>query len=181
MTTKNNEVLTRDSSQLLSEKLKGLKFAMMTTLSTEGTLHSRPMATVSCESPDLWFFTSDDSPKVEEIGRDAHVNLSYADPNSDVYVSVSGEATLVRDRDKIREYWQPVFAAWYPQGVEDPHLALLRVRVTGAEYWDSRSHRMRQMFEMAKAAVTGTKVNYTNDEHGTIKLNSEQPNIPSGL
>ena len=51
----------------------------------------------------LWFFTQASSHKVLEIDHEHQVNLSYAQPDENRYVSVSGTATLVRDRAKIDE------------------------------------------------------------------------------
>lgn len=141
---------------------------MMTTVEKSGSLRSRPMYTQQLEfDGELWFFTSDDSGKVAEIQADSDVNLTYAEPKDDLYVSVSGKADLVRDRSKIDELWNPSLKAWFKGGKDDPHIALLRVTVTEAEYWDDNHSKMSQLFGMAKAALTGET--YTGTEHGTVK------------
>jgi general stress protein 26 len=104
---------------------------------------------------ELWFFTHHHSPKVDEVERDHHVSLSYADPTRDRYVSVSGRAWLVRDKEKARELWNPTLRAWFPQGLDDPELALLRVKVTKAEYWDTPNSRMVQLVGFVKGVLTG--------------------------
>ena len=48
----------------LYELIKDVKIAMMTTVDTDGTLHSRPMHNKEAdEHGDLWFFTQIQSPK----------------------------------------------------------------------------------------------------------------------
>ncbi len=142
----------------LHSLIKDIKFTMMTTAMPDGSLRSRPMAT----HPDddkfngtLWFFTDDHSAKVHELLADTHVNLSYADPAKNDYVSVTGRATLVKDKAKAKELWNPLYKAWFPQGLEDPHLALIRVDVDQAEYWDSPNSKMVQLAGFVKALVTG--------------------------
>jgi len=101
--------------QKLKELIQGIKFAMLTTAEADGTVRSRPMATQEVEfDGDLWFFTYADAPKVEEVQHNQHVNVSYAAPDRNCYVSVSGTAQLVRDRSKIAELWQPKYKAWFP-------------------------------------------------------------------
>lgn len=140
----------------LAKLINGIKFAMLTTAMLDGTLRSRPMATQQVEFDGvLWFFTQYNSGKVDEIRNDQHVNLSYADPSDNRYVSVSGRALVVRDRKKSEELWTEWHRAWFPKGLDDPDLALLRVDVHDAEYWDSPSSKVVQLAGFVKAMVTG--------------------------
>lgn len=131
---------------------------MLTTIDG-GHLRSRPMSTQKFEfDGDLWFFTSDDTHKVEEIQKDDRVNVSYATPDDNHFVSVSGRTEIVKDRAKIEELWNPILKAWFPDGLDDPHLCLLRVRVEQAEYWDSPSGTLVQLVGFVKALATGEEM-----------------------
>lgn len=142
----------------LRDLIKDVRIAMLTTVDRDGTLRSRPMATQTTEfDGDLWFFTEHDSAKVGEIGREHQVNVSYADPKEQLYVSVSGTAREVRDRAKAEELWHPFLKTWFPQGLDDPNLALLQVNVHKAEYWDSPSSTMVYLYGFAKAVLTGKR------------------------
>ena len=142
--------------QKLAKLIKGIKVAMLTTQEADGTLRSRPMATQDAEfDGTLWFFTQASSHKVDEIDREHNVNVSYADESDNRYVSVSGRARLVRDRAKIDELWSPILKAWFPKGKDDPEIALLRVDVEKAEYWDAPSSTLVKLVGFAKAMVTG--------------------------
>ena len=79
------------------------------------------------QNGDIWFFTQASSHKVTEIEKLPKVNVSFADPDNQRYVSVSGAAQLVRDRTRIDELWRPEFKIWFPEGKDDPEIALLRV------------------------------------------------------
>jgi general stress protein 26 len=140
----------------LRRLIKGIRVAMLTTVSSNGTLRSRPMATIGSKDPgELWFFTRAGSPKSEEIRDNQRVNLSYADVKGDRFVSVSGTASIVRDPQRIKELWDRSYRTWFPLGKKDPDLALLRVGIDQAEYWDSASARLVQLMSGAKAAVSG--------------------------
>jgi general stress protein 26 len=159
-----------ESIKKLRELIKDIEFAMLATVEEDGTLRSRPMATQKVEfDGDLWFFTRASAPKVDEVEREHNVNVSYASPEKQRYVSVSGRANVVRDRKKIEELWSPELKAWFPKGLEDPDIALLKVSVERAEYWDSPSSTMAHLIGFVKAIATGTT--YQPGENEKLNLN----------
>jgi general stress protein 26 len=141
----------------LGELIKDIRIAMLTTVDEDGTLRSRPMATQEAEfDGDLWFFTRDDAPKVHEGLRERNVNVSYSSDNR--WVSVSGRMSLVQDRAKMKELWSEQFRAWFPDGLDDPKLGLIKVEADHAEYWDSGpSNVFIQIRGYVKAALTGER------------------------
>ena len=148
--------------------LEGIDFTMLTTISN-GKLHSRPMSTQEMdENGDLWFFTQDDSRKIEEVQADNRINAAYSNPDGNTFVSVFGTAEVVKDRAKIEELWSPIYKAWFPEGLDDPHICLLRVRVEDAEYWDAPNSKIVQIAGFVKALVTGQEADY--GENKTIHL-----------
>ncbi|AWK86327.1 pyridoxamine 5'-phosphate oxidase family protein [Azospirillum thermophilum] len=148
----------RDAAEKLWGLIKGIRVAMMTTLDDNGLLNSRPMATLphaGFEDGTLWFFTQIDSPKVHELATHKRVNLAYADPGNENYVSISGIGETVRDPDKIRFLWRDILSTWFPKGPDDPEIALLKITVDHAEYWDSPSSAMVYAYGYVKAKLTG--------------------------
>ena len=135
-----NDDSGQDPLKTLNDKIKGIKFAMLTTVDSDGTLRSRPMATQDDPTDgDLYFFTLADTHKVFEIETDRQVCLSYTRPGDSAWVSISGTAQLVRDQALMQHLWKPTLSAWFPKGLRDPNLALLKVTIAKAEYWDSPS------------------------------------------
>jgi general stress protein 26 len=127
-----------ESLERLTELIKDIRVAMFVTRSGDGTLRSRPMA--AQEAPfdgTRWFFAAGQSATVSDLAQAPEVVLAYADLGGNRYVSLSGRAELVRDPDKAKELWSPLYREWFPKGLEDPDLALLKVVVSRAEYWDS--------------------------------------------
>lgn len=152
---------TDTSTEKLWDMVKDIRFAMFTTrchhTPHNGHLHSRPMTTQNKRLADgsLWFFMSRSGGPVADIMAEPTVNLSYADADNDVYVSVSGTARVVNDPDKARQLWNKGAEAWFPGGVDDPDLALVVVNITHAHYWDIQENKLVQLLAMTKAVITG--------------------------
>ncbi|MBC5773440.1 pyridoxamine 5'-phosphate oxidase family protein [Pontibacter sp. KCTC 32443] len=150
----NNE--QNENLHKLVDKIKDIDIAMMTTADEDGSLRSRPMRNMQInEDGIIWFFTGYESGKSHELKNDSHVNLSYAKPSDNVYVSVSGRASLSRDRAKIEELWNPALKAWFPEGKDDPNIGLIKVTIDKAEYWDSPNSAVVHLYGVVKAAITG--------------------------
>lgn len=153
--------------------IRDIRFAMFTSRhSANGHLHSRPMTTQNKaidEDASLWFFMSRRTEPVADLSAQPEVNVAYADPGADRYVSVSGTAAVVNDPAKTRQLWSKMNESWFPGGVDDPDLALVQVRITHANYWDVKDSKLVQMFKMAKAAVTGTPP-ANMGEHAEIRM-----------
>jgi general stress protein 26 len=133
-----NNKSNRENIEKLRELIKDIDICMLTTVDEDGTLRSRPMGTQEAEfDGDLWFITTVDTGKVSEIKQDNKVNVSYAAPGKNRYVSVSGTAKLLNDRAKIKEFWSPIYKAYFPNGPDDPKIRLLKIAVQKAEYWDA--------------------------------------------
>ena len=147
-----------DERDHLWSLIKDIRFAMFTTRHGNGHLHSRPMTTQNKaidEDASLWFFMSVGSEPASDLATQAQVNVAYADPGSDRYVSVSGSAAVVDDAAKKRQLWSKMAEAWFPRGVDDPDLALVQVQIAHASYWDVKDSKLVQVFKMARAAITG--------------------------
>lgn len=145
---------TNDPVARLNELISNIGFAMLTTVRPDGTLHSRPMAS-SPVDPDgiIWFFSANNTEKVEAIRTSQRVNLAYIDHSAQRYISVSGYCELVRDHAKAKELWNPDYKAWFSGGLDNPNLILLKVNVQQAEYWDTSKGRMFQLVGFANSAI----------------------------
>ncbi|MBC7666058.1 MAG: pyridoxamine 5'-phosphate oxidase family protein [Caulobacter sp.] len=160
---------TAQGQDKLTELIKDIKFGMFTTHKVAGHLHSRPMTTQNKKIDDdaLWFFMSRSGDPVSEFKGDDQVNVSYANPSSDTYVSVTGVATVVEDQAKKQALWNKAAEAWFKGGINDPDLALVRVSIEHADYWDVKESKLVQLYKMAEAAVSGTPPKM--GEHGHIR------------
>jgi general stress protein 26 len=159
-----------DDTRKLSSLIKGIPFAMLTTVGQNGHLHTRPMATQARDfDGDLWFFTDGSAPKVSELYHNRELSVAYVDADSHKYVAVSGTGEIVRDRSKIKELWSTTLNAWFPDGPGSENIALIRVDVQSAEYWVGQSAPVR-LLGFAKAILTGER--YQGGENEKLDLKS---------
>lgn len=152
--------------------IKDIKFGMLTHRHANGDLHSHPLTTQNKSADEgtaLYFFVSHKSELAQGIAQDSHVNVSYAHPGHDSYVSVSGHAMVVEDQTKKDYLFTPLAKAWFPGGASDPDLALLQVNIGHAEYWDVKESKMVQLAKMAQAVITGEPPEKMGD-HKTLNL-----------
>jgi general stress protein 26 len=148
-----------EKNEKLGELIKEIGIAMLTTVAADGHLRSRPMGYQHPRGHwdgKLYFFTHASTPKVDEVEHEHQVNVSFANPQKQDYVSVSGTARVSRDKAKMAELWNPFLKTWFPDGLEDPQIALLVIDVEAAEYWDSPSSAVVHLYGVVKATLTGT-------------------------
>jgi len=132
-------------------------------------LSGRPMGINKIDDDGtMWFFTKASSYKVEEIEASKKVSIAIANESSQNYLMIHGTATLVNDKNKMKELWSVIMKAWFPLGLDDPDMTLIKVVPNEVEYWDSSSSKMVVLFNMLKAIVTGKE--YEEGEYGKINL-----------
>ena len=147
----------------LYELIEQIETAMMTTRRPDGHLESRPMANQkSAAGADLWFVTSEGTAKIRDLESDPHINLAYYKDRTREWISVSGIATVSRDRQKLRELYAADWKIWFPdQGdsrhgtPDDPRMVLIGVDVEFAVFLEVNKSRPVVLFEMAKGWATG--------------------------
>ncbi|HEX6177782.1 MAG TPA: pyridoxamine 5'-phosphate oxidase family protein [Thermoanaerobaculia bacterium] len=149
-----------------------IEVAMFTTRRNDGFLVSRPMATQArAEGADLWFATDRNSPKIEEIRADSHVNLGYYKDRTREWISVSGTARVVEDRGKIRELYRPDWRAWFGDegddrdgSPDDPRIVLIGVDVRLAQFMQLNKPQAVVLYEVVKGMVTGKQPEFPDVE-----------------
>ena len=123
------------SARRLSKVVKDGVVSMLTTLTPDGALQSRPIRTSRME-PDGSIYL------VELAGGEAHaiedrkVGLSYSQRKNARYVSISGMATTVQDSARVEELWKSRFKPWFPDGTRLSDTSVLRIDVVKVDYWE---------------------------------------------
>jgi len=158
---------TTDDIETIRGILASGRTALLTTRSGD-SLVSRPLAILDAEHFEgtVWFLTPDHSPKMDDVREHHEVNVAVADGKG--YLSLSGTARVEHDQAKIDELWNPFAEAWFEKGREDPAVALLRVDVRTAEYWDTDKPFVAKAFELVKGLVTKSEPDV--GENRTVSL-----------
>ncbi|UFN45046.1 pyridoxamine 5'-phosphate oxidase family protein [Nocardioides okcheonensis] len=144
-----------DQLGTVAEIMRKTDIAVLTYLSTEGALVSTPMGTQDFEEPGTtWFLTEASSDKVRAIEADPRVNVAYSSKAG--WVSLSGTATVSRDRDKLHELWDASAGAFMSGGPDDPDNVLLEIDGATAEYWESPG-KVTAVVQMAKGLVRDSR------------------------
>ena len=157
------ELPTEKKLEQLYELIDGIEIAMLTTRRADGSLVSRPMATQTRRAgTDLWFMTSVESEKIDELVAEPQVNLGYYKDSTREYVSVSGIAHVTQDKAMIHELYQPDWKAWLGDqgddrdgGPNDPRIALIEVQAQSAVYMKADRPRAVALFSLVKGMLTG--------------------------
>jgi len=143
--------------QHLHTLLRSFKAAMLVTRCDDGTMRARPMAIAAVDMDNtLWFVTSQDTPKVSEVTRYDNVCVCCQDGQSK-FITLSGTAEPVDDRQKLKQLWNDAWKVYFPQGLDTPTITLLRVVPKTGEYWDQSSlaNKLRFFVESSKAFISG--------------------------
>lgn len=170
----------QESLEKLRDLIKGIKIAGLVTRDSAGNLRSRPMTTQEAEfDGDLWFFTDRTTEKTDDLRQNAQVCVTYSSGDATKFVSISGRAELVDDRAKMRGLWSPAHKIWFPDGVEDPNLILIRVEAESGEYWEAPSNKIVQVAGLVKAAVTGEPADEMGENKELNLRNEDGRSMPS--
>jgi len=154
----------------LVELVKDIKTCMLITIEKyTDQLAGRPMGISKIEDDGtMWFFTKTTSQKIDEIEQNNQISLAIASESKNIYLMINGKAELSYDSAKMEELWNPIMKAWFPLGLKDPDMILIKVIPSEASYWDSSASKMVVLINMIKAIVTGKE--YNEGEYGKIEI-----------
>jgi general stress protein 26 len=153
---------TQLSGEPAFEKVRALlthfKSAMMVTHAPNGDLHVRPLALqgdLSAFGGVLWFFTDARSRKVDEAADGLPVSLICQSDEQSAYLHLAGTATVVRDVPKMRELYSPILKTWFPKGLDDPNLVLMKFEASRGDFWESPGGLLQTAAAFATSVITG--------------------------
>lgn len=142
----------------ISEKMRDIDIAVLTTRTAQGTLAGRPMSNnrdVEYDG-DSFFFTLEDTGTVKDVRADPNVSLSYCAKSGMLhmkpfFITVSGTADLSQDKAAIEQHWTKDLDSWFEQGVDTPGLTLVKVAAQRIHYWDGYEEGEVELRERATA------------------------------
>jgi general stress protein 26 len=121
----------------IGEIIGSIQIGMLTTIQANGELRSRPMLCANFDFDSLWFLVKETKPLIADSIGNRAVNVSFANPEKKTFASVTGSAQLVEDDKLVQKLWRPEMKDWFPAGLHEADLALLRIDIHHAEAWDA--------------------------------------------
>lgn len=127
-----------------------------TSIETGKPIQVRPMAVQQFdEQGNFWFLSSKDSNKNDQVKDDDHVQLLFQGSAHSDFLSVYGIASISKDKEKIKELWEPILKTWFTEGEDDPRITVIKVTPEQAYYWDNKHGNAVAFVKMAAGAVLG--------------------------
>ncbi|KAI9931963.1 hypothetical protein ASPWEDRAFT_40219 [Aspergillus wentii DTO 134E9] len=151
----------------LSKLISDIKLGMLTTKSSSGDdLVSRCMALADKENGgiDLIFHTNLFSGKTMDLTiHPQETNMSFLDPITGAWASISGTASIVADQETVRKYYTPMLKTWlgdlgdgvHDGGPTDPRIGVIRLESKLVTYDVVRQGVFGRAVETVKSAAQG--------------------------
>ena len=117
---------------------------------------TRPMSVQQVDDEgNLWFLSSNDSHKNEELSHDPFVQLLFQGSAHSDFLNIYGIASTSEDKEKIKELWEPILKTWFTEGEDDPRISVIKVEPTKGYYWDNKHGNAVAFVKMAAGAILG--------------------------
>jgi len=127
-----------------------------TAVSAGGSGATRPMSVQEVDDDGtLWFLSASDSHKNRELEKDPAVRLFFQGSEHAGFLTLTGTATVSRDRKRIKDLWKSVLKVWFTEGENDPRITVIGVRPTGGYYWDNKHGSAVAGIKMLVGAAIG--------------------------
>lgn len=140
-----------------------------TDIETGQPFSTRPMAVQKVDDHgNFWFLSSDDSRKNDEIKDDSYVQLLFKGSKHSDFLQVWGRASVSKDKEKIKELWNPIAKAWFTEGVDDPRITVIKVHPEQGYYWDTKNGQVVSSIKIALGAILGK--NMDDSVEGSIEV-----------
>lgn len=127
----------------ISEKMRDIDFAMLSTKTEGGAISARPMSNnrqVDFDG-DNYFFTLQHTGTVRDITSDPNVGLAFRGKSGALglkpfFITIEGMAELIRDQSEFAQHWTSDLDEWFKDGMNTPGLVLIKVHAKRLHYWD---------------------------------------------
>lgn len=173
MNTEESKLQDQEAIEKFRDLVKDVTVCMFTTVDESHDITSRPMFTSHVdEEGNVWFFTNEFSEKINEVSKDNLVHLIYSHPVKNIYVDVKGTCSVIIDKKKMEELWDPTLKNWFPAGLEDPKICLVKVATETAHFWNNSTSKMGLFFQMVRSIAKGDQ--YKENEKGKLDLAKQQ-------
>ena len=162
------------SGEEAAEKIKALAEKattcfFCTDLKSGKPFATRPMAVQKVDDEgNIWFLMASDSKAVQQLAMDPTVQLLCQGSHHSDFLSVYGKATVSSDKEKIKQFWEPVFKTWFTEGEDDPRIRVVKTVPEDGYYWDTKHGGLVAFAKQMVGAMTGKTMD--DSVEGTLKV-----------
>ena len=155
------ENLSKDAAvDKIRELAKSARTCLFGTMHGGFPLNVRPMAVGSVDAAgNFWFLSGRSTEKNTHIRKDPRVQLLFANAGDSEYMSLQGTASISDDRALKEKYWSTLAKAWFPGGVDDPELTVIKFEPTDGHYWDTEHGKAVALAKILVSSLTGKPLN----------------------
>ena len=140
-----------------------------TDIKTDKPFSVRPMSVQQIDDDGtMWFLSAIDSNKDHDIKKDSHVQLLFQGSDYSDYLNIYGEATVSKDKQKIKELWKPIMKTWFTEGENDPRISVIKVEPSEGYYWDTKHNMAIGLIKRVAGAIMGKTLD--DSIEGKIKV-----------
>jgi general stress protein 26 len=113
---------------------------------------------------DLIFHTNLFSGKAMDLAaHPQETNMSFLDPSSGAWASISGTASIISDSETVEKYYSPMLKAWigdmgdgvHDGGPKDPRIGVIRLEAKLATHNVTHKGLLGRAYDTVKGAVQG--------------------------
>lgn len=138
----------------LADKAESCFFC--TSITTGKQFSTRPMAALKVDDDGIcWFLSAEDSHKNAEIAADPAVQLLFKGSSHSDFMTLYGSASINKDKNKIKELWNPIIKTWFTEGIDDPRITVIRFSPSAGYYWDTKHGQIVAFAKQIVGALTG--------------------------
>ncbi|AIM37210.1 pyridoxamine 5'-phosphate oxidase family protein [Sphingobacterium sp. SG20118] len=122
-------------------------------------VHAVPMSRQEVdEEGNIWYLISAESETFKNLESNNLISLLFSQVDDYNFLSINGEVEISNSQERIEKYWNRFVEAWFEKGKDDPHIRILKVKVQDAHYWDNKTNKLVTIFQVAKSAISGQKI-----------------------
>ncbi len=140
-----------------------------TSIKSNQPFSTRPMSIQEVDDEgNLWFLGANDSNLYKEITTDPSVQLLFQGSAYSDFLNIYGTASASSDKNKIKEFWKPMFKTWFTEGIDDPRISVIKVKPMKTYYWDTKHNMIVGLIKRAAGTVMGKTLD--DSIEGEIKV-----------
>jgi general stress protein 26 len=116
----------------------------------------------------LWFLSASDSHKNQEIAADPSVKMHFQGSKHAQFLTLEGQASISRDKAKIKELWNFMHKTWFTEGEDDPRITVIKVAPSHGYFWDNKHGTAAAGVKMLIGAAIGKTLD--DSIEGTLRI-----------